>query len=158
MIFNIDEYVLDVDTEATNEYSKSHALCDCCYDRNFNLQARDVYPKLAEFLSQFGLMIERPDETSSDARNEEIFYHFVGYTVIGKIINAGKYEIDIFDENRVSSVVFNNWYIPNEQKADSLFTVTVYNMRLPWALNEPFPEKPTRRSMLTKFKSLFKRK
>ncbi len=71
-------------------------MCDCGEDRNLYAQIADKFPKLKEFLGELGLLIERPDETGSCAVEGYIDYHFVSYTVIGKILESDKYEIDMF--------------------------------------------------------------
>ena len=136
MIVRRDEIALDVDIEKTAQYSKTHSLCDCDEDRNFYTQAREKFPKLAKFLSEFGIMIERPDEIGSHAENGYIDYHFVSYTVIGEILEADKYEIEMLDGEIFLNIKIDHWYVPNEQKTDRYFTVTVYNITLPWVLNE----------------------
>ena len=91
MIIQKDGYVLDVDVNATDKYSKEHSLCDCNEDRNLYAQIREKFPKLTTFLAELGLLIDRPDETGSCAMNDYIDYHFVSYTVIGNISESGKY-------------------------------------------------------------------
>ncbi len=160
MIILKDGYVLDVDVEGTLEYSKEHSLCDCNEDRNLYAQIQGKFPKLSAFLAELGLLIDRPDETGSCAVNDYIDYHFISYTVIGNILESDKYEIDMFDGGLFLNIVIDNWYIPNEQKADSYFTVTVYGVNLPWVLDEPFPEnaKPKKvTSLLDRIKKLFRR-
>ncbi len=159
MITRKDDFVLDVDVEGTLQYSKEHLLCDCNEDRNLYAQIRDKFPKLEAFLAELGLLIDRPDETGSSAVNDYIDYHFVSYTVIGNIIESGKYEIDMFDGGLYLSIVIDNWYVPNEQKTDRYFTVTVYNIKLPWVLKEPFPGSATFTSLfLQKIKRVFRKK
>lgn len=158
MILRKYKYTFDVDVENTFKYSKEHTLCDCNEDRNLYSQIADKFPKLKEFLAEFGLLIERPDETGSSAVEDYIDYHFVSYTVIGKILESDKYEIDMFDGGLFLSIVIDNGYIPNEQKIDKYFTVTVYGIALPWVLDEPFPENVVTRNkmpFISKIKSLF---
>ena len=78
--------------------------------------------------------------------------------ICGKILEFDKYEIDLFENSGVISITINNGYIPNEQKTDH-FVVTVYNIVLPWALNEPFP-KPisTKKKIFDKIKATFSKK
>lgn len=140
MIVRKHGYVLDVDIEGTLKYSQEHELCNCDEDRNLYAQIRDKFPQLTSFLAELGLLIERPDETGSCAVGDYIDYHFVSYTVIGDILESDKYEIDMFDGGVFLNIVINNRYIPNEQKADRYFTVTIYGIELPWVLDEPFPE------------------
>ena len=67
MIIQKDGYVLDVDIEATRQYSENHSLCDCNEDRNLYAQIQEKFPKLTTFLAELGLLIDRPDETGSCA-------------------------------------------------------------------------------------------
>ncbi len=160
MILQKHGYILDVDIESTLQYSRAHSLCDCDEDRNLYAQIRERFPELTVFLAELGLLIERPDETGSCAVDDFIDYHFVSYTVIGNILEADKYEIDMFDGGMSLSIVIDGWYVPNEQKTDRYFTVTVYGIDLPWVLEEPFPGSviPDRRnSFLDRLKKLFGR-
>lgn len=153
MIIQIDDYTVDVDLDATKAYSQTHCLCDCQDDRNFYAQARERFPKLTQFLSRFGLMIERPDEIGSYAEEGEINYHFVAYTVVGKVLKSGRYEIDMFDGNTPLNIVINDWGVPNEQNTTEYFTVTVYNIHLPWVLDEQYPEEGIQKtqSLISRF-------
>ena len=151
-------YVLDVDTAGTSKYSREHTICDCDEDRNLYAQIADKFPKLKEFLTEFGVLIERPDETGSCAVEDSIGYHFVSYTVVGTILEADRYEVDLFDGGLFLTIVIDNRYVPNEQKTDKYFAVTVYGIDLPWVLDEPFPESSPsgkRRSILGRIKKLF---
>ena len=121
MIIRKHSYVLDVDVEGTSKYSQEHEICDCNEDRNLHAQIADKFPKLKEFLAELGLLIERPDETGSCAVEDYIDYHFVSYTVIGKILESDTYEIDMFDGGLFLNIVIDNWYVPNEQKTDKYF-------------------------------------
>lgn len=134
MIVKKEDYVLDVDIEQTKNYYASHLLCDCPACRNYYAQVKNKFHLLDEFLLEFGADIERPDELGYIELDNEIQYRWVAYTVCGKILEFDKYEIDLFEDSGVVSVVFNNSYIPNEQQTD-YFVVMVYNIRLPWVLN-----------------------
>ena len=161
MIIQKEGYVLDIDIEATRQYSENHSLCDCNEDRNLYAQIQEKFPKLTTFLAELGLLIDRPDETGSCAMDGYIDYHFVSYTVIGNILESDKYEIDMFDGELFLNIVIDNWYVPNEQKTDRYFTVTVYGIDLPWVLDEPFPESATPKKMFSLvegIKKLFFRK
>lgn len=161
MIIQKYGYILDVDIEATRRYSEKHSLCDCNEDRNLYAQIQEKFPKLTAFLAELGLLIDRPDETGSCAMDDHIDYHFVSYTVIGNILESDKYEIDMFDGEQFLNIVIDNWYVPNEQKTDRYFTVTVYGIDLPWVLDEPFPDSATSKktfSLFERIKKLFCRK
>lgn len=158
MILRSDSYVLDIDPEAAQAYSRSHSLCDCNEDRNFYAQARERFPKLAAFLSELGILVERPDEIGSSALEYTIDYHFVAYTVVGKILEPGEFEIDMFDGGMFLSILINNWYVPNEQETKDYFTVAVFNIQLPWVLDEPFPTVEIKKpSLFSRIKALLGR-
>ena len=80
MIVRKNGFTLDVDLENTIKYSREHSICNCDEDRNFYVQSKEKFPKLAEFLSELGLLIDRPDEIGSYAEEDYIDYHFVSYT------------------------------------------------------------------------------
>ena len=158
MILKKEDYVMDVDIEQTKEYYKSHSLCDCPSCRNYYAQVKDGFPLLDEFLLEIGVNIERPDELGYIESNNEIQYLFAAYTVCGKVIEFDKYQIDLIENNGVISITINNDYIPNEQHTD-YFVVTVYNIVLPWVLNEPFPEAvPIKKRFIDKIKAIFHKK
>ena len=73
-------------------------------------------------------------------------------------LELDKYEIDLNDGGLFLNIVIGDYYIPNEQKTD-YFVVTIYNINLPWVLNEPFPTSvPYKNSFFNKIKSLFSKK
>ena len=140
MIVTKEGTILDIDFEATVQYYRKHTLCDCPECRNFYAQAQEKFPGLTTFLAELGVDIQRPDEIGSIAMGDEVDYHFIAYTVNGRIIEHDGYEIDIRDGEAFLSVVIDNSYFPNDQKIEEYFTVTVCGVCLPWVLDEPFPE------------------
>lgn len=157
MIIRKDDYILDVDVAETRAYYQRNTLCACNEDRNFYAQARDRFPKLTALLEEFGIPIDRPDEIGSVALEDEIDYLFVAYSVVGKIVELGEYEIDLFDGNLFLNIVIGNEYFPSEQNTREYFTIAVYNIQLPWVLDEPYPEseKP-KPGLFSKIKKFFK--
>ena len=131
-----DDWKFSVDIEKTKEYYRTHSICECADCRNFYAQAEEKLPKLKEFLSDFGVDISRPDEISSFTYENEIDYNVVYYTVCGKIVEDSKYEIDIYDNLFLSIVVHDDIAPPNEQTGQ-YFTFSVFQIRLPWVLDEP---------------------
>ena len=59
-IIKKEDYVFDVDVEKTKEYYSSKTLCDCDECRNFYRQAENTFPKIKDFLLDFGIDIVRP--------------------------------------------------------------------------------------------------
>ena len=146
---------MDIDVEQTKEYYKSHSLCGCPCCRNYYAQVKDRFPLLDEFLLDLGVSVDRPDEMGSVELDNEIQYLFASYTVCGKILELDKYEIDLSDGGLFLNIVIGDYFVPNEQKTD-YFVVAVYNIVLPWVLNEAFPKSvPMKKRFLDKIKAIF---
>lgn len=133
-----EDYVFEVDIDKTITYYQSHTLCDCDYCENFYPQIKEKLPKLAAFLSHFGVDISKPDEIMSMESEDEILYISVDYTVCGNVISMGEYEIDLQDQQFLSLVITDGFVSPNEQTTE-YFTISVCNIALPWVLDRPFP-------------------
>lgn len=154
-----DEYIFSVDIKKTQEYYKTHSICDCPCCRNYYAQVKNKLPKLNEFLSEFGVDISKPDEIMSVEENNYIDYITVDYTVCGDVQSMGTYEIDIYDNLFLSVIITDGFASPNEQ-TEKYFTISVMQIKLPWVLNEPVPI-PITEKIGCKFKNfcgLFKRK
>lgn len=150
-----DDWKFSVDIEKTKEYYKTHSICECADCRNFYAQIEEKLPKLKDFLSEFGVDVSRPDENASIECEDSIDYLSVDYTVCGEIIEVGKYEIDIYDNLFLSIVVNDDCVCPNEQTG-KYFTFTVFQIVLPWVLDEPL--NPTAKErVFDKFHGIFKK-
>ncbi|MBE6747787.1 MAG: hypothetical protein E7557_00975 [Ruminococcaceae bacterium] len=135
-----DNFVFCVDIEKTREYYVSNTLCDCYGCRNLYEQIKTLSEKLSYFLSEFGIDICRPDESSYVEIDNYVDYLFIGYTVTGWIETEGIYETDIEDFHiKISKGDTPYDWFPNEQK-EPCFFVSVEGISLPWVLNEPFPD------------------
>lgn len=99
--------------------------------------------------------LERPDEIAwGDLSPEgEIDYLFVAYTVRGEILRQDFYETDLQD-SLFLSVVIDKGYVPNEQEGEDYFVISVYNIVLPWVLEEPFGD-PIKPSFFQRLKKRF---
>lgn len=147
-----DEYIFSVDVEKTQEYYKTHSICDCIYCRNYYLQVKNKLPKLNNFLSEFGVDISKPDEIMSVETDDYIDYINVDYTVCGNIKSMGKYEIDLYDDLFLSIVVTNGFASPNEQTGE-YFTISVMQIKLPWVLDSPYSKTIMEKAVLKTKKS-----
>lgn len=134
-----DDYVFEVDIEKTIHYYQNRSLCECEFCKNYYAQIKGKFPELEAFLSEFGVDITRPDETFPVEENGTVDYISVDYTVCGKIKVMGQYELDIYDERFLSIVVTDGFVSPNGQKGE-YFTLTVFNIELPWVLDTPLTE------------------
>ena len=131
--------IFEVDIEKTKQYYQTHSLCDCAGCRNYFEQVSKKLPNCKEFLSKFGIDIERPDEIGwISCENNTIRYLFVGYTVVGEIIHKTKDSFKIKENEKLYSIIVDNEYIPNEQKG-KYFVITINDFSLPWELKEEFP-------------------
>lgn len=140
MQVQIQDCKVNIDFEKTRTYESAISLCDCPCCRNFYLQAAEKFPAATAFLSQLGVSIARPDELGSVADEDEIAYLFAAYTVCGTIVGDRDCTLHLRDgDTNLDVVIGVGADVPNEQ-TDDYFVVTVYNMRLPWRLEEPFPE------------------
>jgi hypothetical protein len=149
------EYQFEVDVEKTKEYYQVHALCECDACKNFYAQIQGQFPVLEEFLTEFGVDVAKPDEAMSVDSEQSFDYIQVDYTVCGKIIAMGEYEIDLQDKQLLNIVVTDGFASPNEQTGE-YFTLSVYNINLPWVLDKPFPE-PIKIEPIKKMKRLFRK-
>ena len=154
-----DEYIFEVDVVKTIEYYKTHSLCECESCENFYAQIKGKFPKLESFLADFGVDITKPDECMSVELDNTIQYIGIDYTVCGKVVTMGQYEIDIQDDLFFNLVITNGFASPNEQTGD-YFTISISNVfELPWVLDKPFPAptqfKPTSK-IIGFFKKIFK--
>ena len=150
-----DEYVFNVDIEKTIEYYKTHSLCKCDCCENFYVQVKGRFPKFESFLSDFGIDVSKPDEIMSVELDNAIQYISVDYTVCGKVSTMGEYEIDIQDDQFLSIVITDGFASPNEQTSE-YFTISIYNIELPWVLDKPFPE-PIQFKITSKIKEFSKK-
>lgn len=129
-IIKKDGYVFDVDIEKTENYYKSHSLCECDYCKNFYEQIKGKFPKLEAFLSDLGIDISKPDEISPLESGDIIEYLIVDYTVCGKIATMAEHKIYIEDDILFRLRITDGYASPNEQTAD-YFTISVHNLELP---------------------------
>lgn len=154
-----DDYIFAVDIEKTEEYYKTHSLCDCVYCRNYYAQIKDKFSRLNDFFSEFGVDISKPDEIESFETDNCIDYIYVDYTVCGDTEQTGKNQIVIYDNSQLIITITNGFASPNEQTGE-YFTITVMGIKLPWVLDEPFPG-PKKKKALSKgtclLKKLFKK-
>ena len=133
MILQIDDWIFDVDTTRTMEYSAAEAAehCDCAYCRNFYAAVDNTHPALRPFLAQFGLDVEAPEEMFNPSVFEKSLDYMPIYVVYGKILRSGQYEMAAGRVNIVARKA--------ENGAD-YFLLDCYEVSMPWVLDEPIEE------------------
>lgn len=110
-----EDYTFAADIEKTREYYKTNSLCDCSCCRNYYAQIKNKFPKLSDFLSDFGIDISKPDEITSIETDSEINYMNIDYTVCGSIEKARQNEIEIYDNLPLKIIVTDGFVSPNGQ-------------------------------------------
>ena len=90
---------MNVDIANTKAYYNSiteTSLCECAYCRNYRLQVKSAFPKVAEYLYSFGIDIEKPFETSPLEPNENgmLEYCCCQYIAFGTCNTEYHYRID----------------------------------------------------------------
>ena len=157
-IIEKEDYIFNVDIEKTQKYYATKTLCDCNECQNYYRQAENTFPKLTSFLSDFGIDIARPDEICSTYDKGKVDYFVVAYTAVGECVKCGEYEIEMEDGDLFVNLVINKKPVyPNEQEERQCFEIAVYNIRLPWVLEEPHEEERPKMSFWTKLSGYLKR-
>ena len=131
---NRDGFSFEVDTEKTKHYYSNTTPCECEYCRNYYSHISNMFPKIEAFLSEFGIDITKPDNTTPVEADGKIVYSPAGYTVCGRILNAPNERITIRDTADIELIFYNGYAFPNEQSGD-YFSVSLYNITIP--INKP---------------------
>lgn len=136
MVLQIQDWVFDIDCEATQEYTR-HLLedhCECGYCRNYYRAVIDNYPSLKCFLESVSSHVEAP----VDFLPVEPTLCVVSYAVSGKIVRPGKGPILL---NETSLAVQDQTQLDYELKCKQpYFVFTTDYMELPWLLDEDMNE------------------
>ena len=90
-----------MDLEATKAYYAGmgrESVCSCDYCQNLVDEIKVAYPKVAEFLSELGVNIERPFEVFLPIENDDGYmdYYAVQYLAVG--------EPDGFEETKIGDI------------------------------------------------------
>ena len=117
---------MNVDIKTTKAYYYSiieTALCDCAYCRNYRLQVREAFPKVAEYLYSLGIDIEKPFETSplEPDENGMVEYCCCQYVAFGTCSSGYHYKIDNIEIRIASS--YPNTGIEQEHFVIELFPI-----------------------------------
>lgn len=131
MRLQIDDWLFDVDLEATRAYSvqESSGHCDCASCCNFYAAVDAYVPQLRPFLAQFGLQIDAPDRMSPMQYSLERVDYDPMYYVAGSIVEKGS-----------TAMVVGNVRILADQtdaliNGRSCFALNIDALSLPWLLD-----------------------
>lgn len=133
MRLTVEDWVFEVDTEATAGYAAEELRdhCTCGYCRNFYAAVDGKYPSLRAFLAQFGLQLEAPTELFP---YEPTVYE-ASYVVAGTILRQGRPV-----ECGGLTIAFEAESQINHSLHGPVFFLTTGLLELPWVLDEPAEE------------------
>lgn len=134
----MDDCMFSVDMEKTREHYLKHSLCDCPACRNYYAAVKSRLKKLDAFLCEFGVDITGPDELGWGDADDSVEYIFAAYTVCGTMISPGKYQLDINDGLPLHLEI-ERGNVPGEEESENYFCISVFNIKLPWVIDEPLP-------------------
>lgn len=121
MVLQINDWIFDIDSKLTGEYSSHVSLehCTCAYCENYYRTIQLTLPNLKEFLARFSLEIDGPVEMYPI----EPTLYLSGYRVTGRILQAG-----------ISPMMVDGIPITAEIQDETHFLLEVGEMELPWIL------------------------
>ena len=119
---------MNINIPKTKEYYNSMAnaaLCSCSYCINYRQQVKYAYPKVAKYLTSFGIDIEKPFETSplEPDTNSLLEYCCCQYIVFGNCESDYHHKIDDVEFRIASSY-------PSTGIEDEHFVIELFPIRL----------------------------
>ena len=136
MILSVQDWMFDVDVDATSKYCSGVVAdpCDCGYCRNFRAAVNTSIPQLNELLMEFGSRVDAPEELMP--YEPTIFEG--SYCISGKILQigtkipvSGRCWITVLTEDETD-------YEPQCPKP--YFVLRTNSLELPWVLDEDMDE------------------
>ena len=77
------------DIQKTKNYYEYNDTCDCAYCRIFYLTVDKFYPALSNFLNQFGLTMNKPEEALHVYRDNDGLLHYEAWYGVSRIFERG---------------------------------------------------------------------
>lgn len=136
MVITLNDWVFDVNVDATMEYSNSITkdYCQCGYCRNFRSAAHTSYPGVHDLLRKFGNQISTPEELMPF---EPTVYEG-SYCISGTILQRGQQPIH-YGQCRIW--VLSQSETDYETECESpYFVLRSEALELPWVLDEDMDE------------------
>lgn len=132
MILQMDDWAFDVDIAKTMAYSASEAAehCTCAYCRNFYATVDSACPGLRQFLAQYGVDVEAPEEMYPIYIGNQFVRYSLAYVVYGRIIKATQTRKELIPAHIDYSVKVSD-------DAEDHFILELHEIGLPWVLDEP---------------------
>ena len=136
MILSVQDWIFDVDVDATSKYCSDVIIdpCNCGYCRNFRSAVNSKFPQLNHFLNHFGSRVDAPEELMP--YEPTIFEG--SYSISGKILQVGA---DLSVCNNCHITVLSEDETDYETKCPKPYFVLRTNaLELPWVLDEDMDE------------------
>ena len=136
MLFRVQDWLFDVDVDATVAYSEHlySEHCECGYCRNYYATVDSKYPALKPFFSQFGVHVEGP----VDFLPVEPTLCIVSYALCGTIVEEGR---EFVEMNGFSLTVQRQEQLDYTLSCQQpYFVLTTGYLELPWVLDEDMDE------------------
>ncbi|MBQ6334132.1 MAG: hypothetical protein IJI46_03555 [Erysipelotrichaceae bacterium] len=122
-----------MDIEKTKKYYEQlsdEEVCDCTYCQNYVKQIKATYPKLAAYLDEMGVNIEKPFEAIPIAEAEGVMlYSGVQYVVMGKAE-------DFKDTSIENSEIFITDSHPMTGISEDHFVIEIAPIELKWIMKK----------------------
>lgn len=134
--FNTEPHTLSVDVEKTQLNYAARPLCPYLAYQNYAQLIQGRYPKLEDFLSQFGIDITKPDKAPCRGEGGLITYDPI-YTAIGSWDNPQEIALTLHFGPLPATVEEAK---PSSDSACSHLQISVAGITLPWELQEPCPQ------------------
>ncbi|MBQ6840188.1 MAG: hypothetical protein IJO45_05810 [Oscillospiraceae bacterium] len=136
MIISIQDWIFDVDVDATANYCSDVIAdpCVCGYCRNFRSAVKEAYPSLDPLLSRFGSRVDAPEELMP--YEPTVFEG--SYCISGVILKTGTEELRC---DKCSLSVLTAEQTDYETACPRpYFVLRTNSLELPWVLAEDMDE------------------
>ena len=136
MIISVQDWVFDLNADATSQYCK-HVIsdsCECGYCRNFRQAINGTVPELNAFLTQIGGRVDAPEELMP---YEPTIYE-ASYCISGKILQYGTSSI-LCGTTKIDVLTAEDTDYETKCEAP-YFVLRTGCIELPWVLDEDMDE------------------
>ncbi len=140
--FALGPYRLSVDVEATQNWYHVHGEaaggCDCAYCRNFSAAVEALPPEVGAFLTRLGLDLRKPEDASECGPADGGRLYLPIYHLAGRLLERGAGPLTLAPG---VTAWFTTDQGPFPRNFPEPFFQCCLELRLPWVLEEPEPEK-----------------
>ena len=136
MIFSIEDWIFDVDVDATAKYCSGVVAdpCNCGYCRNFRAAVNNEFPQINKFLTALGSRVDAPEELMP--YEPTVFEG--SYCISGKILQEGQ-ALKLSDHCWFSVLTADETDYET-QCPSPYFVLRTNSLELPWVLDEDMDE------------------